>query len=292
MVYLAVYRQHRSIRQMIEDLDQIFKKFPKCKLTRKKYPLMALFLSLQVMRICLKLPVYFLDPIVVASHRTFFRSDLVTKHLKLPSSSSFIVLQTCELLFIFMSRFTLSVFALYYSLTCKYIQVLLQNLIQQFNNVCMCQDLKNLLCVYGDISKYMSTMDTEFSFLVFVTVLVNMIGLFWSGYRLAIHSDISNVYFLSLMTSGLFYLTHQLTIMNSASSTNEMGKKLKHVALYLPYRFPKHSQEIKSTLKKDFMQDNHLTVWKIYEFNRSLTISSLGTLLTYGILIGSLGKEI
>ncbi|GFR20088.1 uncharacterized protein TNCT_37281 [Trichonephila clavata] len=292
MVYIEVYRQHREIRQMTEDLDLIFKKIPKCKIKRKKYTLMALLFSLHIIRICLKLPVYFLDPIAVASHRTFFRSDLVTQYLKLPSSPSFIVLQTCELLFVFMTRFTLSVFVLYYSLTCAYIQVLLQNLIEQLNDVFLCRDLKNLLCVYGDISKYMSTMDTKFSFMVFVTVLVNMIGLFWSGYRLAIHSDISRVYFLSLMTSGIFYLSHQLTIMSSAASTNEMVNKLKHCAQYLPYRFPKHSQEIKSTLKKDFMQDYHLTIWKIYEMNRSLIVASLGTLLTYGILIGNLGREI
>ncbi|GFR14421.1 hypothetical protein TNCT_471 [Trichonephila clavata] len=87
-----------------------------------------------------------------------------------------------------------------------------------------------------------------------------------------------------------YYLSIQLLIMASASVTNELASKVKCVMQCLPRSSIQNPQR-KFKFKKDLKQDNSLTLWKVYVMDRSLIITSIGTLLTYGILIGTLGKD-
>ncbi|GFY67262.1 uncharacterized protein TNIN_439311 [Trichonephila inaurata madagascariensis] len=115
-----------------------------------------------------------------------------------------------------------------------------------------------------------------------------MIELFWGGYRLAFHKHMGNEYFSSLMCTLGCYFTFQLLIMVSASRTNEMAKKVQNTLQCLKYRFSRDLRETK--LQEVCTKESNLTLWKIYVVDRSLLITSFGTLLTYGILIGTLGE--
>ncbi|GFW48147.1 hypothetical protein TNCV_4937531 [Trichonephila clavipes] len=48
--------------------------------------------------------------------------------------------------------------------------------------------------------------------------------------------------------------------------------------------------EIKHRLKEYLTRETHLTLWKIYVIDMPLVITSFGTLLTYGMLLGTVGK--
>ncbi|GFV29858.1 uncharacterized protein TNCV_2083231 [Trichonephila clavipes] len=119
-----------------------------------------------------------------------------------------------------------------------------------------------------------------------------MAGLFWGGYRIAFYSDMTEIYFLSLLMPQLFNLSNQLLIMISASMTNELTSKVKCVMQCLPHRSSIQDPQRKFKFKKDLSQENSLTLWKVYVMDRFLIITSIGTLLTYGILIGTLGKNV
>ncbi|GFY58012.1 uncharacterized protein TNIN_267001 [Trichonephila inaurata madagascariensis] len=110
--------------------------------------------------------------------------------------------------------------------------------------------------------------------------------------RLTLKATVSNTYILSLTCSTMFFTFLLLIITISASLTNETASKAKNVMKNVPYRIPKGSERIKYMLRKNSVQEYSLTLWKIYIIDRSLIITCFGTLLTYGMLIGALGKQL
>ncbi|GIX92204.1 hypothetical protein CDAR_262141 [Caerostris darwini] len=90
---------------------------------------------------------------------------------------------------------------------------------------------------------------------------------------------------------GGFYLLLTLLLMISAAATNELAERAKQAAQRLSCGIAKRDKDSAARLKTDLLLENRLTLWKIYIFSRSLIITSFGTLLTYGILLGTLGKE-
>ncbi|GFR12352.1 uncharacterized protein TNCT_357811 [Trichonephila clavata] len=116
-----------------------------------------------------------------------------------------------------------------------------------------------------------------------------MVELFWGGYRLAFRSCRNTKYVIALICSASCYLTFQLLIMISACMTNEMAENVKNTLLCMKYRFSHDLRETK--FKEISTKENNLTLWKMYVLDRSLLITSFGTVLTYGILIGTLGEE-
>ncbi|GIY77734.1 uncharacterized protein CEXT_324621 [Caerostris extrusa] len=118
-----------------------------------------------------------------------------------------------------------------------------------------------------------------------------MFSVFWNAYSIVFSPiNIQEVYF-SKVSTGCFHLLTQQFAMISAALTNEMASQAQNVMKRLPYKLPMHYEEIKSKIKKNFIRDNSLTLWKFYVLDRSISIASIGTLLTYGILLGTLGKD-
>lgn len=133
--------------------------------------------------------------------------------------------------------------------------------------------------------------DENFSFPAFVVVLACMISLFWTTYKAAFQENITGAYYLALIISGCISLSFHLLIMVSASIINEISERTRCTFHGLPYRHLAHKEELKNMLKKDFQHRVNLTLWNIYVVDKLLIITSLGTLLTYGILLGSLGNN-
>ncbi|GIY87725.1 RNA-directed DNA polymerase from mobile element jockey [Caerostris extrusa] len=69
--------------------------------------------------------------------------------------------------------------------------------------------------------------------------------------------------------------------MISAAATNEMAERAKQVAQRLSCGIVNGYKDTEARVKTDLLLENRLTLWKIYIFNRSLIITSFGTLLTY-----------
>ncbi|GFR18405.1 uncharacterized protein TNCT_28821 [Trichonephila clavata] len=227
--------------------------------------------------------------IAVKSHefsKEFFREIKFPPQL---SSFCSVVLIMSELLFNFIISVSFSVFVIYYSLICRVIQLLFGYLIDRFHRQILIKEGRSLLVSYGEIAKSMRNIDKELSLPIFSIIIVNMVGLFWGGYRLAFRTHMSTKYIISLVSAASCYLTFQLLIMISACMTNEMAEKIKSTLLCMKYRFPPDLRETK--LKEVSLKESKLTLWKIYVMDRSLLITCFGTLLTYGILIGTLGEE-
>ncbi|GFR24805.1 uncharacterized protein TNCT_271101 [Trichonephila clavata] len=137
--------------------------------------------------------------------------------------------------------------------------------------------------------KMLIDMDSDFSFLAFLTVFISTVALFWNGYRITFYKNVRGGNLL-LILSGLFFLCLLLLLVISGSASNEQANKVKILVQCLPYETGNNQQKI-NFFKKTLLQNNVLTLWKIYVMDRSLLICIFGTLLTYGMMLGSLGQE-
>ncbi|GFY67260.1 uncharacterized protein TNIN_439291 [Trichonephila inaurata madagascariensis] len=285
LFHLSVYRRRQEMLQMTETLSQLLRKVTDCTSKVKTHLFIAYLIVMQV--------------ILLITHTLRYLSEnYMNSHLITVSDSSNPTMYYCnEFLRIFLIfasilwYLALSLFTLYYILTCSFIKVLLDYILEQVDGNFLPGDLENLFLTHEDIAKCMRSVDENFSLPVFLAVFFHMTGLFWGGYRIAFHSGMTKMYLLSLLMPQFFNLSNQLLIMVSASVTNEMAIKVKCVMQCLPHPCYIQDPQKKFKFKKDLNQDNSLTLWRVYVMDRSLIITSIGTLLTYGILIGTLGKN-
>ncbi|GFY49324.1 uncharacterized protein TNIN_373661 [Trichonephila inaurata madagascariensis] len=182
----------------------------------------------------------------------------------------------------------LSVFVTYYSLTCSFIRDIFKCLLIQIHGFESSNEFKKLLNIYEGIMKKLNDIDYEFSFLAFLTILISASGLFWDLYRIAFYKNAAISYLLFTL-SGTFYLVLLFVLMISGSASNELANEVRVLMQCLPRKSVGKEQSI-NFFKKTLLQGNGLTLWKIYVMDRSLVICTLGTLLTYGIMLGTLGQ--
>ncbi|GFY58269.1 uncharacterized protein TNIN_142831 [Trichonephila inaurata madagascariensis] len=175
---------------------------------------------------------------------------------------------------------------------CVCIQDIMDRLLNNIISACLLEEIYTVLYTYDDIAKWMSAMDGEFSFLTFATVVLSMTGLFWRGYSFGFHSNASKEGVLFMICSTILYLSLQLQIMISASTTNELSRKIKSILKNVALQISPKCQALGLILRRNCWQDFTLTLWKIYTVDKALIISTLGTLLTYGMLLGTLGKAL
>ncbi|GBM03303.1 hypothetical protein AVEN_142583-1 [Araneus ventricosus] len=77
--------------------------------------------------------------------------------------------------------------------------------------------------------------------------------------------------------------------MISGALTNEAERNTHRILQRLYHKFSRH--HLKFKFQETATVQGTLTLWKIYVLDRSLIVSSFAALITYGILIGSLGKK-
>ncbi|GIZ04638.1 uncharacterized protein CEXT_164841 [Caerostris extrusa] len=75
-----------------------------------------------------------------------------------------------------------------------------------------------------------------------------------------------------------------------AEAANQAAATAREIVLSLPGWFPKRYSTIKLLVCRRFLPKTALTLWNIYRIDKSLFISAIGTLITYGILLGTLGS--
>ncbi|GIY77166.1 uncharacterized protein CDAR_17371 [Caerostris darwini] len=169
-------------------------------------------------------------------------------------------------------------------------QDLFNHLLGQLNKDHSFEEREKLFEAYGSISKSMRKMDEYFSCPIFIAILLNLFGMFCAGYWIAFHPKISLEYFLYMLCPVMSHLSHHLLLMISASTTNEKGDEAKSILQCLLKHFhPEIRMKIK--YEKNMASKGNLTLWKMHVFDRSLVITTLGCLLTYGILLANLGSE-
>ncbi|GFY47001.1 uncharacterized protein TNIN_11341 [Trichonephila inaurata madagascariensis] len=135
----------------------------------------------------------------------------------------------------------------------------------------------------------METLEHFMSSSAFILVLSSMTGLFWFSYDMIFAIKKDYLHYLNSMTGEMFQSSMFVMVIISASSANTAADVAKEAVMSLPGRIPQYYSELKVILRKDCKQNICLTLWKIYKIDRSLIISALGVLMSYGVLIATLG---
>lgn len=177
----------------------------------------------------------------------------------------------------------------YYSFMCVFLKQIFVKLELQLRKSTD-QDCRKLLRIYEETIGVVSFVDEHFSYPAFVAVLTTMVGLFRAGYCIAFDPNKELVHNLYSYISGMFYLFYMLCVILAASSATEAARRAREVVLSLPGMFPSSYAELKVLVRNNLKRDVTLTLWNTYVIDRSLLVSAIGSLMTYGILVATFGN--
>ncbi|GBM44648.1 hypothetical protein AVEN_219684-1 [Araneus ventricosus] len=177
-----------------------------------------------------------------------------------------------------------------YTFLCVQMRCLFLHITKQIRSVKGKDNACQLLHSYDDLADVLSDLDSIFSYPVFVIVVSSMAVLFRSIYSLIFlqqtHFELSIPYWFS----WIYFSIVLLSVIFSASEAVQAGKLARELIVSLPGFLPLRYMELKKMVRRNFKRKIALTLWKTYTIDRSLMFSALGTLVTYGILLATLGN--
>ncbi|GFT24751.1 uncharacterized protein NPIL_194601 [Nephila pilipes] len=207
-----------------------------------------------------------------------------------PSRYCLVIRDFSKLMIPFVLGGLLEAFSVFYTFTCVCIFLLYKQLTTQLRNVKDFQDCYRLLHAYEEIVNAIALLDDHLSYSAFVTFLSSMAGIFRVNYALIFAEESYSMTLIYSGISGIMYLNMFLSITLSASAVTEEGRIARDLIISLPRKFQPHYRELKRILGCNFKREVVPTLWKMYTIEKSILISAFGTLLTYGILIATLGN--
>ncbi|GFS70503.1 uncharacterized protein NPIL_692621 [Nephila pilipes] len=179
----------------------------------------------------------------------------------------------------------------YYSFVCHFMKIILNEFASYSQMLIKRREYHTVLEVYREITQVMIFADNFLSFTALANLISVMTGLFWTGYSLVFFTNGNYMYYLRYLSAVVYVLTFLLMMMLPATAENVAAKFAKGIVLSLPGSFPEEYKKLMMYIHKNFKyQELELTLWKIYKIDKSLLISEIGTVITYGILVGTLGS--
>ncbi|GBN38717.1 hypothetical protein AVEN_66625-1 [Araneus ventricosus] len=177
-----------------------------------------------------------------------------------------------------------------YTFLCVQMRCLFLHITKQIRSVKENESACQLLHAYEYLADVLSNIDDIFSYPVFVLIVSSMAGLFRSIYSLIFLQQTHFEFSIPYWFSGIYFSIVLLSAIFSASEAVQAGKLARELIVSLPGFLPLRYTELKKIVRRNFKREIVLTLWKTYTIDRSLLFSALGTLVTYGILIATLGN--
>ncbi|GFU61617.1 uncharacterized protein NPIL_621821 [Nephila pilipes] len=179
----------------------------------------------------------------------------------------------------------------YYSFVCHFMKLILNEFASYSQMLIKRMEYRAILEVYHEITQVIIFADNVLSFSALANLISVMAGLFWAGYSLVFFTNEDYLSYLRYLAGVVHVLAFLLMLMLPATAANVAAKVAKGIVLTLPGSFPEEYKKLKMYVQKNFKhQDLEFTLWKIYTIDKSLLISEIGTVITYGILVGTLGS--
>ncbi|GBO32459.1 hypothetical protein AVEN_191932-1 [Araneus ventricosus] len=181
----------------------------------------------------------------------------------------------------------------YYLFICKCLESFHREFAYRSHALITKNSQQRLLIVYREVNETTAFADDILSYPAFTTVLNGMIGLFSFAYHFIYHLNfmfLSNYIWLVTHIAGIIlYSTFLLVIMLSGAGVNQAARISMETSEDLLWRFPENFAKLMKILRKR-SSFAALTLWKIYTIEKSLFISAIGSLVTYGCLLGTMGS--
>ncbi|GFQ88519.1 uncharacterized protein TNCT_554341 [Trichonephila clavata] len=177
----------------------------------------------------------------------------------------------------------------YYGFACVQIQYLFNKLETRIENLKNIHNCGQVIYIYQELIRIMKSLDESLSYPAFVIVLSGLLGLFYTNCDLLFVPKEGYLVYICITLGEIYFSVLFVMVILSASAVNNSSATTKERILSLPGKIPRHYNELKMVVRSECMRDVSLTLWKIYKIDRSLLISAMGSLLTYGILVATLG---
>ncbi|GFX53091.1 uncharacterized protein TNCV_1655501 [Trichonephila clavipes] len=177
----------------------------------------------------------------------------------------------------------------YYGFICQYVK----NLFNRIENgvIHLGKDFSHvpLIQSYVELTGLMKSVDDYLSFSAFIIVLSGLAGLFYVNFGIVIFSIDGYVHPL---TGEIYFFSLVCMVILPASAANRAFLNAKEAIFSLPGKIPQHYNELKMMVRSECMRDVSLTLWKVYKIEPSLMFSAMGSLVTYGMLLATLGGTV
>ncbi|KAF8797095.1 hypothetical protein HNY73_001399 [Argiope bruennichi] len=288
--HICVYRNRKQIRQWLENLSKIADILQyKGNSGKLKMFILFYFVVFSLLVIGLMGWHFYSGENASALHQCT-ESSIVLKMFSDPLKYCSVIQNIMLILFPLVLGGVLVIFTAFYSFTSIYMYLLYDRLNSLLRHVKDLKECRRLILAYEGIVNVMTTLDDQLSYSAFITVLSSMAGIFRASFVLIFERKISNMTAIYYSSAGLLYLAVFLSATLSASAATREGGIARDLMESLPGKFPTHYKELKVILRKYYRREVSLTLWKMYAIERSILISASGTLVTYGILIATLGN--
>ncbi|GFS75088.1 uncharacterized protein NPIL_637161 [Nephila pilipes] len=180
--------------------------------------------------------------------------------------------------------FVLISFSGYYAFICFYLRFLLIKLEKYARNASG-DRYQHIIYTYLKITHTAKSLEDFLCFSAFAIVIGSMFGLFYLNYSLLFAPIGGFQHFLTLFSGEICFSTFIGMIILPASAMNDALFSAKKALIFLTRITPQHYNEVTMIISSDEVL---LTLWNIYTIHKSLIISAMGTLLTFGILVATL----
>ncbi|GBM79440.1 hypothetical protein AVEN_213294-1 [Araneus ventricosus] len=151
-------------------------------------------------------------------------------------------------------------------------------------------DYERILKYYEELSSIFILMDDSFSYPVFIAVLNCMIEIFWACYIFVYFEPNDCLGTSFIVERFVINVVFLIMVILPASAANEAAVDARNFILISPGLLPQRCKEINLFILRISIRQPTLTLWRFYKIKKGLLISAGGTLLTYGILLGTLGN--
>ncbi|GBM30010.1 hypothetical protein AVEN_165585-1 [Araneus ventricosus] len=181
-------------------------------------------------------------------------------------------------------------FPSYYCFVCWCIKFLFSDFQSKSKDLIKLQDYRRILEAYEELNEAMTLANSSLSYPMFIEVLVGMVKLFWFGCNFAFMREPdtqASIFFCFGIVQSLTLLS---IVLLPAAAVNKAAYLAWEVVISLPAWFPMRYKKIKMYVHQRFVSNVSLTLWDIYRIDKSLFITALGTILTYGVLLATLGN--
>ncbi|GBL97571.1 hypothetical protein AVEN_163016-1 [Araneus ventricosus] len=149
---------------------------------------------------------------------------------------------------------------------------------------------QSILNIYEEATDVMAFADNFLSYYAFIFIMVSMYGLFWFTYIFAISISEDYYSYIFIVFGMAYHMLVLLSVILPAAAVNEAAEMSKSNILFMKSWIPKFCRDSKIYLRQKLRPKVEMTLWKIYKVDKSFLISLFGTLLTYGMLLGTLGS--
>ncbi|GFQ79280.1 uncharacterized protein TNCT_164431 [Trichonephila clavata] len=180
-------------------------------------------------------------------------------------------------------------FAGYYCFVCYCMKLYFLEFVTKSKDLILLNDYQSALQIYQELTETLIFANGFLAYPAFINMLCVMCGLFIFSYIFVFLPKDDFIIYVFTFGGLTIYLMSLIPMMLSGACCNRAARQARDMIVSLPGWFPQHYTMLKMIIRQKFKKKYALTLWKTYIINESLLMSALGTLITYGFLIGTIG---